>query len=131
MGVVWGGRTPELGCIWGERREPVFDPILSERRGGELWEEISVLVRWGPMVAGGESGWGTGKVTGRSLISESYFCAMQTITNLEEGTSPLLGPQKPLPPLFCGAETVLLWGVAVPTPECGRPSWPPSTGNLP
>lgn len=34
----------------------MFDPILSERREGKLWEETSVLVRWGPMVAGGESG---------------------------------------------------------------------------
>lgn len=28
-------------------------------------------------------------------------------------------PQKPPPPLFYGAEAVLLRGVAVPTPECG------------
>ncbi|XP_037055499.1 prickle-like protein 4 isoform X2 [Peromyscus leucopus] len=55
---------------------------------------------------------------------------MQTRTNLEESTSPLLGPQEPPPPLFHGAETVLLRGVAVPTPSVDSPSRPPSTGNL-
>lgn len=55
---------------------------------------------------------------------------MQTRTNLEESTSPLLGPQEPPPPLFHGAETVPLRGVAVPTPSVDSPSRPPSTGNL-